>query len=239
MINQISGNALASVAALIGDVARANILSALMGGKALTAGELASLADVTPQTASSHLAKLVDGHLVSVEKQGRHRYFRLASADIAELIETLSAVAATGPRRHRPTGPKDLAMRKARTCYDHMAGSIAVALADRLIDSGDLVIADGAGMLTDQGRATFHCFGIDVDDARQSRRALCRTCLDWSERRHHLGGWLGASILSRSLELGFVRRLESGRTLVLTRKGQAGFGKAFGLSGKVLDLDAG
>ncbi|WP_319519965.1 helix-turn-helix transcriptional regulator [uncultured Martelella sp.] len=191
MTNIVSGNTLASVAALIGDVSRANILSALLGGKALTAGELAACAGVSPQTASNHLARLVDGALVVVEKQGRHRYFRLASAEVAETLEHLSLLSATGPVRHRPTGPKDEALRLARTCYDHMAGAIAVGITDSLVQSGFLVFDGKAGLVTDKGAVFLQDFGVSLNEARHSRRALCRTCLDWSERRHHIGGWLG------------------------------------------------
>lgn len=236
MVNMVSGNTLASVAALIGDAARANMLSALMGGQALTARELADCAGVLPQTASGHLSRLVDGGLVTVEKQGRHRYFRLTSSDVAEMLEVLSALSASGPARYRPPGPKDASMRQARTCYDHMAGSIAVALADHFL-ANDLIVFDGgAGLVTTNGADALRAFGIDVADSRSSRRALCRTCLDWSERRHHIGGWLGAALLERCKALNWLSQPGRGRTLVLTRKGQGGFAGTFGLSPAVLKI---
>ncbi len=238
MTNTVSANTLASVAALIGDVARANILSALLGGKALTAGELAGVAGITPQTASGHLARLVDGALVAVEKQGRHRYFRLASADVAETLEHLSLLSADGPARYRPTGPKDEAMRVARTCYDHMAGAIAVGITDSLARAGYLEFDGAAGMVTDKGRAFFCDFGISLEDAGKSRRALCRPCLDWSERRHHIGGWLGAAMLARCRERHWLRPAKEGRALTLTREGQAGFAATFAIDPAVLRMVA-
>lgn len=230
MTNQACGLTIAAIAALIGDVARANILSALMSGKALTATELAWHAGVSAPTTSGHLAKLLDGQLISVEKQGRHRYFRLASPAVAEALEGLSHLAATGPARHRPTGPKDLAMRHARTCYDHMAGRLAVALTDALAARGLIILEDGAGLVTEDGRGFFADFGIDLDPTPKSARPLCRTCLDWSERRMHLGGRLGASLLSRSLERGWVRTIKESRALDITRAGERGFADTFGVA---------
>lgn len=229
MSNVASGNTIAGVASLIGDAARANMLSALMGGQALTAGELARHAGVTAQTTSGHLAKMAEAQLIAVEKQGRHRYYRLASPDVAHAIHALMAVAASGPKRHHPLGPKDQALRLARTCYDHMAGRLATALADALTGRGYVVLADGAGLITDEGQRFFCDFGLDMDAEPRSRRPLCRTCLDWSERRPHLAGRLGAALLDRVLDLGWVARMPDTRALRITRVGKAGFGKTFGL----------
>lgn len=229
MTNQASGLSIAAVAALIGDVARSNILHALMGGKALTATELGHHAGVSAPTTSGHLARLLDGQLVAVEKQGPHRYFRLASPAVAEALEGLGNLAATGPVRHRPTGPKDLAMRHARTCYDHMAGRLAVALTDSLTARGLIVFEDRAGLVTDDGRSFFADLGIDLDPKPKSARPLCRTCLDWSERRMHLGGRLGASLLARSVERGWVRTIKESRALDITRAGERGFADTFGI----------
>ena len=236
MTNMVSGNTLAAVAALIGDVSRANILAALMGGRALTAGELAECAGVSAQTASNHLAKLVDGQLVAVEKQGRHRYFRLASAEVAETLEQLSLLSAIGPVRYRPTGPRDAALRLARTCYDHMAGTIAVGIADSMVKSGAVVFDGNAGMVTDKGEALLAEFGISLSSAGSSRRPLCRTCLDWSERRPHIGGWLGAAVLRRSCERHWLRPAAEGRALMLTRSGQAGLAALFDLPDEMLKI---
>lgn len=224
-----NASTISAIAALMGDPARANILSALMGGKALTASELACCAGVSPQTASGHLSKLVDGGLVTVEKQGRHRYHRLASTSVAEAFESLSGLAASGPARQRRTGPKDAAMRHARTCYDHMAGRLAVAITDALTAKNLIVVEDRSGMITDEGRRFFSDFGIDLENRPGSARPLCRTCLDWSERRMHLGGRLGASLLTRSLELNWVRANNGTRSLTLTREGEHGFQKQFGI----------
>ncbi|EDQ33475.1 putative transcriptional regulator [Hoeflea phototrophica DFL-43] len=220
---------ISSIAALIGDPARANILSALMGGKALTAGELAFCAHITPQTASSHLAKLLDGQLVAVEKQGRHRYFRLASVAVAEAFESLSGLAAAGPARQRTTGPRDVSMRRARTCYDHMAGTLAVAITDSLVDRGVVVIEDRSGLITEDGSRFLSGIGITFKARTGSARPLCRTCLDWSERRMHLGGQLGASLLTKSLEQNWVRAAGDDRALTITRSGEHAFHKIFGL----------
>lgn len=225
----VSGNSLALVANLIGDAARANMLFALMGGQALTAGELAHHAGVTAQTTSGHLAKLAEAELIAVEKQGRHRYYRLASADIARALDALMIVAATGPKRHRPPGPKDEALRLARTCYDHMAGRLSIALAEAVGRDGYVVLADGAGLVTDEGRRFFCDFGIDLEPASSLRRPLCRTCLDWSERRPHLAGRLGTALLDRMLALGWVARRPESRALRITGAGEGGFRTVFGL----------
>ncbi|OCW58745.1 ArsR/SmtB family transcription factor [Hoeflea olei] len=229
MTNQASATTIAAIAALIGDMARANILSALMSGKALTATELAHHAGVSAPTASAHLARLVDGHLIAVEKQGRHRYYRIASSAVADAFESLSHLAAIGPKRHRPTGPRDLAMRQARTCYDHMAGRLAVAMTDALIARGLIVVEDRSGLVTNDGRRFFADFGIELDPKPKSARPLCRTCLDWSERRMHLGGRLGAQLLDQSLKRHWVRPLTDSRALGITRDGERGFHETFGL----------
>ncbi|MEP9379014.1 helix-turn-helix transcriptional regulator [Aquabacter sp. CN5-332] len=228
MANTVSGNTIAEVAALMGDPARANILSALMGGQALTAGELAYHAGVTAQTTSGHLAKLLDARLIALERQGRHRYYHLATFEVAEALQALMAVAAAGPARHHPVGPRDAALRIARTCYDHLAGRLALALADRLCEQGYIVLADGAGLVTEDGRRFLADFGISLDDA-PGRRPLCRTCLDWSERRPHLAGRLGAALLTRLLELGWLVRTPDSRALRITPAGHRGLAATFDL----------
>ncbi|MGE3874783.1 MAG: ArsR/SmtB family transcription factor [Parvibaculaceae bacterium] len=230
MTNFVSGNSLAEVAALIGDPARANMLQALADGRALTAGELAWHAGVSAQTTSGHLAKLTDAQLIALEKQGRHRYFRLASPEVAEAMEALMLVAASGPRRHRPTGPRDEAMRTARTCYDHLAGRLAVALADRLSAREVIVLSEGAAIVTEKGHRFFHDFGLDLDAGGKSTRPLCRTCLDWSERRSHLAGRLGAALCRKCLDLGWIERGKDSRAVTFTAKGIAGFREVFGIT---------
>ena len=229
MTNVVSGNTIAEIGALVGDTARANILLALMDGRALTAGELAFHAGVTAQTTSGHLAKLTQYGLLAVEKQGRHRYYRLASREVAAAVEALMAVAAVGPKRHRPTGPKDAAMRLARTCYDHLAGRLGVALADALCERGHVALSDGAGLVTESGRRFLAEFGIALEAAQSVKRPLCRTCLDWSERRPHLAGWLGAALLDRTLALKWIERATSSRAIRITPAGTSGFARIFGI----------
>lgn len=229
-----NANTISAVAALMGDPARTNILFALMSGKALTATELGYHAGVSAPTASGHLAKLLDGQLITLEKQGRHRYYRLASPAVAETLEGLTTLAASGPKPLRPTGPKDAAMRQARTCYDHMAGRLAVAITDALTSRHMLVIEDRSGLITDEGRRFFSDFGIDLEKRPGSARPLCRTCLDWSERRMHLGGRLGASLLKRSIECNWVRPGSNSRSLIITPKGEIDFHTLFGIPSQAL-----
>ena len=224
----VTGAALAGVASLLGDVGRASMMVALTDGRALTAGELARYAGVTPQTASGHLAKLVDLRLVAVERQGRHRYHRLASPDVAAAVEMLMAVAAVGPTRHRPAGPRDEALRAARTCYDHLAGRLGVALADGMRERGFIVLGDGAASVTEAGRAALADLGIDLGGP--DSRPPCRACLDWSERRLHVAGRLGAALLDRSLALGWVRRRTGERAVTVTEAGRRGFAATFGVA---------
>ena len=208
---------LAGLAALIGDPARARILTALMSGTALTATELALEAGVAPSTASAHLAKLTGARIVEMEKQGRHRYFRLADADIAEVLEELTGLAAQLPRK-RP-GPADPALRHARVCYDHLAGERGVWLLDTLRTRNVLTGRDGCSVSPD-GEAFFTRLGIDLDALSKSRRTLCRPCLDWSERRHHLGGALGAALLDRIFALRWARREPDSRVVVFSKEGE-------------------
>lgn len=216
--------ALAEIASLIGDPARAAMLAALMDGRALTAGELAAAAGITPQTASAHLARLAAAGLIGVARQGRHRYHRLASAEVAHLLEHLGQLAA--PRR--ATGPRDPAMRLARTCYDHLAGRVAVAIADAMRDRGLIELGADSGAVTPDGEAFLARLG--VASAPRKGRLFCRPCLDWSERRPHLAGALGAALCARCFELGWVRRREGGRALLVTPAGWLGLRESFGLS---------
>lgn len=220
------GPSIAPIAALAGDPARANMLSALLSGKALTATELAGEAGVTAQTASAHLAKLEQGGLIAGVKQGRHRYFRLADGDVAGMMEAMMGVAArAGHLRVRP-GPADPGMRKARVCYDHLAGEMGVALFDRLVRDGHL--AAHGERLTKRGAQFAHGFGIDVAALAQARRPVCKTCLDWSQRRTHLAGGLGAALLQRIYDLGWARRDRASRTVIFTSQGERKFAKQFG-----------
>jgi DNA-binding transcriptional ArsR family regulator len=217
------GPSFAPVAALAGDPARANMLAALMSGKALTASELAHEAGIAAPTASAHLAKLEAGGLISALAQGRHRYFRLASADVAAMLEHLMGVAArAGHLRARP-GPSDPAIRKARMCYDHLAGEMGVAMLDALLRTRRLAACGDDLSLTPKGRVFLAEFGVALDEG--GRRPLCRTCLDWSMRRSHLAGRLGAALLERITALGWAARARDSRAIVFTRAGEAKFAK--------------
>lgn len=220
------GPVIATIASLIGDPARANILTALMDGRALTVSELANAAGVTVQTASGHLSKLSEANLLKAEKQGRHRYFRLSGADVAHVLEALMGLAQrTGAVRVR-TGPKDAALREARVCYDHLAGESGVQLLNGITQRGLVISQDENIHLTDDGARFFYEFGIDLESLQKGRRPVCLHCLDWSERRHHLGGALGASLLNAMLDKQWIRRSE-GRVLTFTSKGRSAFENTF------------
>jgi DNA-binding transcriptional ArsR family regulator len=219
------GPDISRVAALIGDPARANILTALMTGVALTATELAAEAGVTAQTASSHLTKLVDGGLLQVRKQGRHKYFALAHGDVAAALEGLMGLA-SDLRRTR-TGPKDLALRRARVCYNHLAGQMGVQMFASLTARGFLHDDVDAPVLTESGRAFVTEFGIDLAALSAMRAPLCRSCLDWSERRTHLAGSLGRAMLAKMEQTGWVRRDTTGRALIFTPDGATAFERMF------------
>ena len=211
---------LTTIAALVGDPSRGSMLSALMDGRALTATELALEAGVTPSTASSHLAQLEGAGVVSMARQGRHRYFRIASPEVASVFEALMGLAAHTERRPR-SSPDATGMRKARVCYDHLAGERGVQLLERLRARKFLTASDETPELTKAGQAWCRSFGIDLDALAARRRPLCRPCLDWSERRTHLAGALGASLLERLFALRMARRETGSRTVVFSPRGEA------------------
>jgi DNA-binding transcriptional ArsR family regulator len=217
------GPDIALVGSLVGDPARANMLASLMTGRALTATELAQGAGVTPQTASAHLARLVDGGLLAAEKQGRHRYFRLADPDVAQALEALMGLAARAGHLRVRTGPRDPHLRHARVCYDHLAGDLGVRLFDRL-QARKLILGSGDGLrVTGSGYRFFTEFGVAVDSLQGRRRPLCHPCLDWSERRHHLGGSLGSALLARVFDLKWARRDPANRAVHFSPRGLASF----------------
>jgi DNA-binding transcriptional ArsR family regulator len=225
----VEGPFIAEIAALLGEPARANIVAALMSGQAMTATELALAGGVAPSTASGHLAKLVEGKLLAIAVQGRHRYYRLASQRVAELLEAVMAVAIDGPARYRPRSCRDEALAAARTCYDHLAGRLGVALADGLAVRGFVVLGTEAGVMTPSGRRFLEDFGVDFRIVDARRRAACRACLDWSERRYHIGGAIGAALADRCFALGWIERRRDGRALIVTPAGTCGFRDIFGV----------
>jgi DNA-binding transcriptional ArsR family regulator len=219
------GPDIARIASLVGDPARANMLNALMGGTALTASELALEAGVSLPTASSHLSKLMEGGLLTLASQGRHRYYGLAGPQVAGMIEAITGVAeAVGPKRVRP-GPRDSAMRVARVCYDHLAGEQAVAMLDRLVEKDILLRDDREIRLGPSATSHFAAIGIDVD--AKPRRPVCRACLDWSVRRSHLAGTLGAAILDKILAENWARREKDSRAVVFSPPGKQAFERVF------------
>jgi DNA-binding transcriptional ArsR family regulator len=219
------GPDIARIASLVGDPARANMLTALMGGTALTASELALEAGVSLPTASSHLSKLMEGGLLTLASQGRHRYYGLAGPQVAGMIEAITGVAAAvGPQRVRP-GPRDAAMRVARVCYDHLAGEQAVAMLDRLVARQVLLRDDKEIRLGPSAASHFAAIGIDVES--KARRPVCRACLDWSVRRSHLSGTLGAAILDKILLEKWARREKDSRAVIFSPMGKQAFEKVF------------
>ena len=221
------GPDLSRIGNLVGDPARANMLTALMDGGSLTASELALEAGVTAQTASSHLGKLMEGGLLSLSTQGRHRYYALSGPQVAAMLEAIMGVAASvGPKRTRP-GPRDATMREARICYDHLAGNHAVAMLDRLLERG-ILTGDGADIrLGKSAPSHFAAIGIDVEVFGKQRRPVSRACLDWSVRRSHLAGALGAAILDKILTEKWARREADSRAIVFSPRGKAAFEQTF------------
>jgi len=222
------GPSIAPIAALAGDPARANMLAALLSGKALTATELANEAGITAQTASAHLSKLENGGLIAGVKQGRHRYFRLSGSDVADMLEKMMGVAArAGHLRTRP-GPSDPQVRRARVCYDHLAGEMGVEMFDGLSKSGYIAARGDDVKVTRKGEAFFPKIGIDLSVLSQSRRPLCKSCLDWSQRRSHLAGSLGAALLDRIYDEGWAMRDKKSRAVLFSRSGETKFRSLFG-----------
>jgi Bacterial regulatory protein, arsR family len=206
-----------------------------MSGQALTGSELAYLARVSRPTASEHLAKLVDARLLSVTKKRRFNYYRIASPLVARMLESMKAFAAIEmPPRYQPRSARDDALRFARTCYDHLAGRVAVALADALVAGGYVVLGDDGGEVTHAGAAFLADFGVELQPAAHSRRIFCRPCLDWSERRHHVAGHVGAEICRCCLQFGWFTRERDSRALRLTPAGAAGLLDRFGVEFPVL-----
>lgn len=233
------GPDIARIAALIGDPGRANMLTALMTGRALTATELAAEAGIAAQTASAHLAKLVDAGLIAPSKSGRHKFFTLTDGDVAHALEALMGLAARQGHLRRHHGPTDPGLRAARQCYNHLAGDLGVQLHDALITRKLLIRQNGSPDtspdtnpdtslgLSPAGAAFFTDFGIDLPRLAQSRRPLCKTCLDWSERRSHLAGALGQALLEAIYAKGWARREADSRAVRFSATGRLAFQDQF------------
>jgi hypothetical protein len=225
----VAAASMVEVAVLVGDTARATMLAALMGGEALTASDLAFLARVSRATAGGHLDKLVAARLVAVTSKRRFRHYRIAWPLVAGMLESIKAVAAIEvPPLHRPRPPQEDALRFARTCYDHLAGRIGVAIADALAACGSIVLAADGGAVTDAGARLLLSFGADLQP--RGRRIFCGPCVDWSERRYHIAGHVGAEICRRCLELGWIARQRATRALLLTPAGRIGLASTFGVN---------
>ena len=217
---------LVEVAALVGDTARATMLNALMGGQALTATELAYLANVSRSTASDHLSRLVTARLLTVMRRGRFSYYRIASPLVAAMLESIKVVAAIEvPPRRQPRSANEDALRFARSCYDHLAGRVGVAVTDALVTKGHIDLTDEGGEVTCSGGRFLAGLGVDLTP--RTRRIFCQPCLDWSERRYHIKGLVGARILDRLLELGWLKCVSGSRALQLTPCGRKGLSKIF------------
>jgi predicted transcriptional regulator len=197
-----------------------------MDGQSLTATELAYCANVSRSTASGHLSKLVAARLLSVIHKRRFSYYRIASPLVASMLESIKVVAAIeAPPRRQPRSANDDAIRFARSCYDHLAGQVGVAVTDALVAMGHIVLTDEGGEVTSSGGRFLSAFGVDLRP--QTRRIFCQPCLDWSERRYHLKGLVGARILDRLLELGWLKRVSGSRALQLTSPGRAALSEVF------------
>lgn len=226
----ITGSIIAETAALVGDPARATMLSALLDGRPMTASELAGAAQITRQTASTHLAKLTEAGVLSMVRNGRHRSFRLASPTVVEMIEGIVAVALQKRPHYRPLSDQARALNQARICYDHLAGRLSVDLTDAFVAREYIVLDGNVAHITAAGTRFFTEFGSALPTRRSTRRHSSRLCLDWTERRHHIAGGLGAAITKRFFDLGWMERMKRSHAVIVTPLGRRGFRKTFGIA---------
>src|SRR5882724_5235199 len=225
----IPGPLIAEIAGLVGEPARATMLSALLDGRALTATELACAARVTPQTSSTHLAKLAEAGLVAPIRDGRYRYFRLASPRVAQMLDGIMAVALKNRPRYRPLSRQARELSAARICYDHLAGRLSVDLTDSLVTHAYIVVGDEAAEITRAGIRFLTAFGIDLSALSSKRRPFCRLCIDWTERRPHIAGAVGAALTKRCFDLGWTERMKYSGAVIVTASGRRGFLETFGI----------
>ena len=230
----ITGPIIAEIAALVGDPARATMVSALLDGRAMTASELAGAARITPQTASTHLAKLTAAGVLSAVRSGRHRHFRLASPTVTDMIDGIVAVALATRRRYHPLSRHARALGAARICYDHLAGRLSVDLADAFVARKWVALGDEAAEITRAGARFLTEFGIELPTLCSTRRHFCRLCLDWTERRPHIAGAVGTAITNRCFDLGWVERMKRSHAVVVTSRGRRGFQETFGIDTSAL-----
>ncbi|QQZ07717.1 ArsR/SmtB family transcription factor [Heyndrickxia vini] len=217
------------IAKLIAEPTRAIILDRLMDGKALPASELAYMAKVSHPTISSHLTKLVEGNLLIMEQHGRHRYYRLANAEVAEVIEKLGTIAPQAEIRTLRQSSQMKQVRKGRTCYDHLAGELGVTVTQAMLDKKIIILDKEAFIVTEQGKNWFLQLGINIDKATIKRRIFAKPCLDWSERRYHMSGWLGAAIANHFFTQKWIIKSESSRAVHLTPNGKQALKQFLGI----------
>lgn len=219
----------AIVASLVSEPSRAAILTALLDGRFHPASELAYMAGIKPQTASFHLAKMVEAHVIVVEKQGRHRYYGIQDPEIAKIMESLLSIAPPQKIKSFNQASQDKAIRSARTCYDHLAGALGVKVTDSLLNMNVIREDKDGFVVTESGEEFFQAFQINLENARKKRRFFSHKCLDWSERRHHLAGALGNALLERFIELNWVQRLPKTRAIQITDEGKQGLKETFSI----------
>lgn len=231
-------NEIAHIASLVGEPARTTMLLELMDGRALTANELAQAANITPQTASRHLSLLVDAGLLAVRQQGRHRYHQLASCEVATMLEGIMQVASLNRATYQSTirtGPNNKSMRRARMCYDHIGGRLGVVIADHLLKSEAIIFEGDSGQVCEKIQPVLEPIGLTLNRSQvTAQMLLCKPCMDWSERRYHLAGPLGAKLCAHLLNQGWIRRREKSRALDVSAKGKHGLITWLGEQGQSL-----
>lgn len=218
---------IAQVASLVSDASRAAILTVLLDGRYHPASELAYMAKIKPQTASFHLSKMVAANLVTVEQQGRHRYYGIQNQEVAQIMETLLSIAPPVKIRSLNQAAENEALRQARTCYDHLAGKLGIQLTNSLLSAGVISEVGDQYTVTEKGEDFFKVFQVDLSRVKRKRRSFTHRCLDWSERRHHLAGALGHALLERLLELHWIQRVPSTRAIKITPEGKKGLQEIF------------
>lgn len=214
-------------AALIGDPTRASILWTLLDGRAFTATELSVVANTSPQNISMHLGKLLEADLLSVEKQGRHKYYRFSNKEVAYAVEAMASLIPKSDIPLKKETENYPPIKYCRTCYDHLAGKIGVALTDNLLKQKTLIENNGIFEITTEGEKWFSDFGINLEEAQKQKRIFLKPCLDWSERRNHLAGSVGAMLLNKMINEDWIRKTKNSRAIIITGKGEKEFLKYF------------